>query len=106
MRVLLLALLLLPQMAAAGVYMCKDPTTGKTTFSDKGCATAAVTEEIRIQSNNVDSGRRTADPVARKAWISDRDTRKTGRDYFAEKRELLANRATASASGPAASDDS
>jgi hypothetical protein len=98
MRVLLLVLLLLPQLAAAGVYMCKDPVTGKTSFSDKGCATTASQEEIRIQSTNVDSGRRTADPAARKAWVSDRDTRKTGRDYFAEKRELLANRATASAS--------
>lgn len=95
MRVLLLVLLLLPQIAAARVYMCKDPATGKTTFSDKGCATTAAQEEIRVQSTNVDSGRRTAEPVARKAWVSDRDTRKTGRDYFAAKRDLLDNSPTA-----------
>ena len=98
MRALFLGLLLLPELGPAGVYMCKDPVTGKTTFSDKGCAAAASQEEIRIQSTNVDSGRRTAGPAERKAWVSDRDTRKTGRDYFAEKRELLANSATASAS--------
>jgi hypothetical protein len=106
MRVLLLVLLLLPQLAAAGVYMCKDPATGKTTFSDKGCASAVPHEEIRLQSTNVDSGRRTAGPVERKAWVSDRDTRKTGRDYFAEKRQLLENKATTSAAELAVSKDS
>ena len=106
MRVLLLVLLLLPQLAAAGVYMCKDPVTGKTTFSDKGCAAAASQEEIRIQSTNVDSGRRTAGPAERKAWVSDRDTRKTGRDYFSAKRDLLEKSPTASATELAVSDDS
>lgn len=106
MRVLVLVLVLLPQMATAGVYMCKDPVSGTTTFSDKGCATSATPEEIRIQDTNLDSGRRTAGPSERKAWVSDRDTRKTGRDHFAEQRDLLGNRATASAAALTASDDS
>ncbi len=104
MRFLLMVLLLLPQLAAAGVYMCKDPVTGKTSFSDKGCPTVAVQEEIRVQSTNVDSGKRTAAPAAPKAWVSDRETRKTGRDYFAEKREMLNTRTTATANAAALTD--
>jgi hypothetical protein len=106
MRVLVLMLVLLPQMATAAVYMCKDPVSGKTTFSDKGCATSATREEIRIQDTNLDSGRRTTGAADRKAWVSDRDTRKTGRDHFAAKRDLLGNRATARAGALAYSDDS
>ena len=87
MKALLLVLLLIPQLAAARVYMCVDPATGKTVFTDKGCATWAASEEVRIQATNLNSGTNTAAPVARKAWVSDRDTRKTGRDYSAQWRE-------------------
>ena len=107
MRVLLLVLLLLPQLGSARVFMCVDEATGKKTFSDKGCQTSFTQEEVRIQATNVDSGRRTADPAARKAWVSDRDTRKTGRDYFAEKRDAMYDRAaTASASAMTSSEES
>jgi Domain of unknown function (DUF4124) len=97
MRVLLLVLLLLPQLAAAGVFMCVDQATGKTSFSDRGCATSAAQEEVKVESTNVFSGNRTAATPTRKTWVSDRDTRKTGRDYSAENGGLLRNKATASA---------
>jgi hypothetical protein len=80
---LLLLLLLLPHSAVAKVYMCMDPVTGKTTFTDKGCAVNVAHEEVRVQATNVDSGSRTAAPAPRGAWVSDRDTRKTGREYNA-----------------------
>ncbi len=96
MRVLVLLLLLLPQLAAARVYMCVDQATGRTSFSDKGCEATASTAEVRVPPANVDSGRRTAESEAPKTWRSDVDTRKTGRDYNAERRSLGDNRATAS----------
>ena len=97
MRVLLLVLLLLPQLAAAGVFMCVDPATGATSFSDRGCATSAAQEEVKVEATNVFSGNRTTEAPKRKTWVSDRDTRKTGRDYSAENSGLLGNKATASA---------
>ena len=106
MRGLLLVLLLLPQLASAKVFMCVDPATGKKTFSDKGCQTSATREEVRIQTTNVESGRRTAGPADTKTWVSDRDTRKTGRDYFAEKRDLVRSQATASEASLHISEDS
>ena len=88
MRVLLVLVLLLlvPQLAAAKVYMCVDQATGKTSFSDKGCETKATQEEVRVPPSNVVSGTNTAEKATPKAWASDRDTRKTGRDYTAEQR--------------------
>lgn len=96
MKILLLLMLLLPQLAAAKVYMCVDPKSGKTLFSDTGCKATAATEEVRIDPTNVDSGRNTRGAVAKKAWASERDTRKTGRDYEQEKRRIKENNATAS----------
>ena len=96
MRVLILVLLLLPQLAAAGVFMCVDPVSGATSFSDKGCTTSAAQEEVKVEATNVFSGNRTAEAAKRKTWASDQDTRKTGRDYTAEKSDLLRNKATAS----------
>jgi Domain of unknown function (DUF4124) len=97
MRALFLVLLLLPQLAAAGVFMCVDQATGETSFSDRGCATGAVQDEVKVDATNVFSGNRTAGAPTRKTWVSDRDTRKTGRDYTAENSGLLRNKATASA---------
>ena len=96
MKILLLVLLLLPQLAAAKVYMCVDPKSGKTIFTDKGCEATAATEEVRIDPTNVDSGRNTRGAVAKKTWSSDRDTRKTGRDYEEQRRRIQENNATAS----------
>lgn len=90
MRVLLFLMLLVPQLAAAKVYMCVDEQTGKTSFTDKGCQTTASREEVKIPPANVDSGSRveTRDSSKEKAWVSDRDNRKTGRDYTAERRKV------------------
>jgi len=93
MRVLLLLMLLLPQLAAAGVYMCVDEITGKTSFTDKGCQTTASREEVKVPPANANSGSRTQaiESIKEKTWVSDRDTRKTGRDYTAERRKLADN---------------
>ena len=42
MRILVLVLLLVPQLVLARVYMCLDPATGKTSFSDTGCKSLAT----------------------------------------------------------------
>ena len=97
MKILLLILLLVPQLAAARVYMCVDPETGKTSFTDKACEKAASREEVRVSSTNLDSGSRSARGGAAKTWNSQRDTRKTGNDYNAQRRGLYENNPTASA---------
>ncbi len=88
-------LLMMPQFAAARVYMCVDHTTGHTSFTDKACDTASVREEVRVPTSNLDSGQRHATPSKRKIWRSQADTRKTGTDYNAERRSLYENKATA-----------
>lgn len=97
MKGVLLLLLLLPQMAAAGVYMCVDPETGKTSFTDKACAKATAREEVRVGATNLDSGSRTRRGSGSKTWNSQRDTRKSGIDYNDQRRSLYENRASASA---------
>jgi hypothetical protein len=106
MKILLLVLLLMPQLALAKVYMCRDPVTGKATFTDKGCESSASQEEVRVQPTNVDSGSRTAAPPPRGAWVSDRDTRKTGRDYNAIGRTQKSADPTASIDTSAAGEGS
>ena len=97
MKGLLLLLLLLPQMAAAGVYMCVDPETGKTSFTDKACTKASAREEVRVGATNLDSGSRSHRGNGSKTWNSQRDTRKSGIDYNTQRRSLYENRASASA---------
>ncbi|MDH4041557.1 MAG: DUF4124 domain-containing protein [Gammaproteobacteria bacterium] len=105
MRILLLLVLLLPQLAAARVFICVDPVTGKKSFSDKGCVATQSQEEMKVGATNVTSGSRTAQAAPAGTWTSDRDTRKTGRDYNAED-ALLRNEATASTDAVAANDGS
>ena len=90
MRALLFLLLLVPQLASAKVYMCVDEITGQKSFTDKGCQTAASREEVKVPPANVNSGSREAVSTSTResAWASDRDTRKTGRDYNADKRRV------------------
>jgi hypothetical protein len=90
MRALLFLLLLVPQLASAKVYMCVDEITGQKSFTDKGCQSKASREEVKVLPANANSGSREAgSPSTREsAWISDRDTRKTGRDYSAERRRV------------------
>ena len=93
--ILLLALLLIPQLASARVYMCVDPNTGDTSFTDKACETAALREEVRVAPANLDSGNRASAAAKQKTWRSEEDTRKTGVDYNAERRGIYENQATA-----------
>ena len=96
MKVVWMLLLLLPQLAMARVYMCVDPATGKTSFTDVACPKVASQEEIRVDAANLSSGKRYGERAGTKAWLSDVDTRKTGVQYNAERRSLYGNRATAS----------
>ena len=93
---LMVLLLLVPQLAAARVYMCMDPATGRTSFTDQACDTASVREEVRVPNPNLDSGQGHAAPSTRKTWRSQADTRKTGTDYNAERRRPYGSNATAS----------
>jgi Domain of unknown function (DUF4124) len=95
MRIILLVLLLVPQLAAARVYMCVDPDTGRKSFTDRGCDQVALREEVRVDPANLDSGARTAVKSSQKTWLKDLDTRKTGRDYADERKGIYENNATA-----------
>lgn len=90
----------LPQVGNAKVYMCIDQATGKTSFTDKACETPAKREEVRIESTNLDSGSRYGKVAERKTWNSERDQRKSGRDYNAQRRDFYDNSATAGSPEP------
>ena len=81
-----LVLALLPQLAAARVYMCVDHETGRASFTDKGCASDGSREEVRVGATNRDSGARTHKEIEDKTWRSEQDSRKSGADYAAERR--------------------
>jgi hypothetical protein len=96
--VVILVILLAPQLASARVYMCVDPETGKTSFTDGGCTrTAAAGEEVRVERANLTTGDRYGREARRKTWRSQDDTRKSGLEYNAERREIYENSATAAA---------
>tara|TARA_R110002110_G_scaffold406421_1_gene626462 strand:- start:294992 stop:295303 length:312 start_codon:yes stop_codon:yes gene_type:complete len=95
MKIVLMVMLLVPQLALAKVYMCTDPHTGKSTFTDKGCETLTATEEVKVTTTNVTSGRNTAAKVSDKSWNSDRDARKSGREYNDQRRSVYEGSATA-----------
>ena len=100
-RLLLLVLLVqLSQVASARVYMCVDPQTGATSFTDRACSKSTAGEEVRVDEANYASGRdtRTAQDGP-KVWNSHRDARKTGRDYNDDRRRLYRDKASASVSG-------
>jgi len=92
---LLALLLLVPQLAAARVYMCVNQETGQASFTDRACETTSTREEVRVETANLNSANRYDRPVKPKTWRSQVDTRKTGIDYNAERRSLYANKATA-----------
>jgi hypothetical protein len=98
---IMLSLLLLAQTASAKVYMCVDHATGKTSFTDKACETAAsLVEEVRVDRSNLLSGKKYGADKAgqsrkQKVWNSQRDTRKTARDLTAERGLLYGHDATA-----------
>lgn len=94
-KILVIALLLLPQLAMARVYMCVDHVTGETSFTDKACETPSAREEVRVDPANLDSGDRYAARAKPKFWRSEAETRKTGMDYNAERRTAYEGKATA-----------
>jgi hypothetical protein len=100
-RLLLLVLLVpLSQMALARVYMCVDPQTGATSFTDRACSKSKAGEEVRVDEANYASGRSARPgPNEPKVWNSHRDARKTGRDYNDDRRRLYRDEASASVSG-------
>ncbi len=86
MRLLLIAILLVPQFATAGVYMCTDPHTGKKTFTDRACEESTSRESVRIDDTNKMSGAASGRSGGNKTWSSDRDQRRSGRDYRQDER--------------------
>mgnify|MGYP001819013936 CR=1 FL=1 len=99
----LLLLVPLSQVAVARVYMCVDPQTGNTSFTDKACTKSSAGEEVRVDGANYSSGRQNqAGATGPKVWNSHRDERKTGRDYNDQRRRLYHEKPSASAgsSGP------
>lgn len=90
-------LFVLPQLASGAVYMCVDQATGKTSFTDKACAVTDAREEVKIDATNFDSGRKSKTSAREKTWRSEEDTRKSGREYNASRRNLYDNSATAAA---------
>lgn len=95
--IILVLALLVPQLAAARVYMCVDEATGATSFTDKACETAGTVEEIKVNRVNLDSGTNTARRGRGKSWRSQTDSRRTGEDFNEERRSLYEGKATASA---------
>ncbi len=86
MRALILAaLMLLPQVGAAGVFMCVDPVTGKKTFTDKACPKQGTGEKVKIQTTNFGQG--VVDTANRGTWKSHRDTSRSGREHAQADRE-------------------
>ena len=96
---LLAATLLLPllsgsNLAQAGVYMCVDPATGKTSFTDRACESKTAGENVRVQVANPGAQKRKASQSGRKvnkAWQSQRDTSLSGREYNAKRRSERAH---------------
>lgn len=96
-RVIILVLaLLVPQMAAARMYMCVDEATGATSFTDKACESATVREEITVNPINPGSKSLKQRRGKHKAWRSQVDARKTGTEYNIQRRGLYEGKATAS----------
>lgn len=89
---IIMALLMsVSQVTAARVYMCVDPDTGKAYFTDAGCATQENREEVRVDAANLESGKRYTASGKRKTWNSEREERKSGLDFNAERRSLSSN---------------
>jgi hypothetical protein len=88
--------MLVPQLAAARVYMCVDEATGDTSFTDKACETESTREEVRVDSVNLGSGSNYTGRPKEKTWRSQSDTRKSGADLNAQRRGLYESKASAS----------
>ena len=96
-KLLVIALLVIPQLASARVYMCVDQVTGETSFTDQACSTAGAREEVRLENSTPESNRNRATRVRQKTWTSDADLRKSGLEYNAERRSLYESKSAISA---------
>ena len=76
--IMLAALLLLPQLSAAEVFMCTDPVTGKKTFTDKACPSTGQRKKVRVEPTNFGDGSKTN--YKQGTWNSDRDHSVAGRN--------------------------
>lgn len=85
---LLFTTLLIPQLASAGVYMCVDPVTGKKTFTDRACPTAAKGTKVRVQATNFGRGVKNTEETG--TWRSERDTSVAGRANLREDKPQVA----------------
>ena len=85
----ILLIVMFPLAARAEMYMCVDPQTGATSFTDTACKGAAAPQEIKVNAINPGGARQTSQPRARdKAWRSQLDARKTGTDFNSERRTV------------------
>ncbi len=75
--------LLLPQIATAGVFMCVDPDTGKKSFTDRACPSAAAGKKVRVEPTNFGDG--VAKRKSRGTWTADKDRSLSGRANLADK---------------------
>ena len=82
MRIFLLVLsLLVPQLAAAGVYLCVDPETGKKTFTDRACEQRTSGEGVRVDPVNFGGAAYRAPAGEHKqVWRSQQAVAKSGRE--------------------------
>ena len=88
---LLLAALLIPQFATAGVFMCVDPATGKKTFTDRACPTQGQGKKVRVDPTNFGDGSRSKQKtVNNNAWRSQEDRSVSGRANFTERSHSVA----------------
>lgn len=91
---LLVATLITPQFATAGVFMCVDPATGKKTFTDKACPTRQAGQKVKISGENkrVEIRRGHQGSAHRdRVWNSDRDRSLAGRANLNEQKRVAAS---------------
>lgn len=81
--------LLLPQLSMAGVFLCVDPDTGKKTFTDRACPSAAAGKKVRVEPTNFGEG------IAKRrnhgTWTGDKDRSVSGRANLSDKPRVAAN---------------
>ncbi len=94
----MLIMVILPLAVRADMYMCVDPETGATSFTDKACEEAASQEEIKVNAINPGGARQASQPRTRnKAWRSQVDARKTGTDFNSQRRAMYRGKALTAA---------
>ena len=83
----MMVVIMLPLPVRADLYMCVDPETGATSFTDIACKGAASPQEIKVNAINPGGTRQASHPRTRdKTWRSQLDARKTGTDFNSERR--------------------